>query len=311
MRRIKKQIRAVPGVGGAVGAAIAVGAIMLAYARPASAGEDLAALATDPITLSEIEHDDLHVAIDTWGASLSAREGTGARDVFALAQHLRVESPLASRNYYFHLEYQAGTATSPSYTGSKILAGNVIAGGRIVWLHAQGMALGGDLGVALPTARYGSDQAKDVSLVLASMRPWDYDAFRASSLTVLPAVDVRAVFGPVTMQLRHQVDWAIDAGHSPRSNLSTITTLYVGVRVRQVFSPGVELAELYLLDPSIQDDRRAEAVIAPGLRLNLGRVSPEVGVMTNVGQLIHPALDRVVAFRASCTFSLEPTVLAP
>jgi hypothetical protein len=280
-------------------------------ARPAIAGEDLAALATDPITLSEIEHDDLHVSLDSWGASLSAREGTGARDVFAFADHLRVESPLATRNYYFHLEYQTGTATSPSYGGSKILGGNVIAGGRVVWLHAQGMALGGDLGLALPTARYGSDQAKDVSLVLASMRPWDYDAFRASSLTVLPAIDVRAVFGPVTMQLRHQVDWAIDSGHSPRSNLSTITTLYVGVRVKQLFSPGVELAELYLLDPSIQDDRRAEAIIAPGLRLNLGRASPEVGVMTNVGQLIHPALDRVVAFRVSCTFSLEPTVLAP
>lgn len=286
-------------------------AFSLACARPAFAGEDLAALATDPVTMSEIEHDDLHVAIDSWGASLSARDGTGRRDVFALAQHVRVESPLASRNYYFHLEYQAGSATSPSYGGSRILGGNVIAGGRVVWLHAQGIALGGDLGVALPTARYGSDLAKDVSLVLASMRPWDYDSFRASSLTVLPAVDVRAVFGPVTMQLRHQVDWAIDSGHSPRSNLATITTLYVGVRVKELFSPGVELAELYLLDPSIQDDRRAEAVVAPGLRVNLGRVSPEVGMMTNVGQPIHPGLDRVVAFRASCTFSLEPTVLAP
>lgn len=308
MRRRKKRSK---GCVRRLGAGLVATATFWLGARPAAAGEDLAALATDPVTLSEIEHDDLHVSLDSWGASLAARSGSGARDVFAFAEHLRVESPLQSRNYYFHLEYQGGSATSPSYGGSKILGGNVIAGGRVVWLHAQGMALGGDLGLALPTARFGGDQAKDVSLVLASMRPWDYDAYRSSTVAVLPAIDVRAVFGPVTMQLRHQVDWAIDYGQSPRSNLSTITTLYVGVRVKQVFSPGVELAELYLLDPSIQDDRRAEAVIAPGLRLNLGRASPEVGMMTNVGQLIHPELDRVVAFRVSCTFSLEPTVLAP
>jgi hypothetical protein len=284
---------------------------VLPVSRHAWAGEDLAALATDPVTISEIEHDDLHVTLDTWGATLKATTGSGAKDATAFTEHVKVESPLTSRNYYFHLEYQSGTATSPSYGGSKVLSGNVIAGGRVVWLHAQGMALGGDLGMALPTARFGSDQAKDISLVLASMRPWDYDSFRSNTVALLPAIDVRAVFGPVTIQLRHQVDWAIDSGRSPRSNLSTMTTLYMGVRVKEVFSPGVELAELYLLDPSIQDDRRSEAIIAPGVRLNLGKVSPELGMMTNVGQLMHPALDRVVAFRASCTFSLEPTVLAP
>ena len=30
-----------------------------------------------------------------------------------------------------------------------------------------------------------------------------------------------------------------------------------------------------------------------------------------LGQPVHPALDRVWAFRATCTFSFEPTVLTP
>ena len=40
-------------------------------------------------------------------------------------------------------------------------------------------------------------------------------------------------------------------------------------------------------------------------------MSPEVGFLTNIGQPVHPALDRVWAVRATCTFSFEPTVLTP
>jgi hypothetical protein len=290
--------------------AVAVIAV-LTCARPSLAGEDQAALATDPVTISEIEHDDLHVTTDSWGAYMGASGDPGAHDVAAWTEHVRIESPLGSRRYYAHIEYQAGSATSASYGGSKILGGNAIVGGRIVWSHPQGIAFGGDLGFALPTAKYGSSVADDASLVIASMRPWDYDAFRASAFVFLPAIDVRAVFGPVTLQLRHQLDAAIETRKAPRSNLSTITTLYAGVRVHPAISPGIEAAELYLIDPSVPDDRRSFTVLAPGVRLNLGRMSPEVGFLTNIGQPVHPALDRVWAFRATCTFSFEPTVLTP
>jgi hypothetical protein len=290
--------------------AVAVIAV-LTCARTSLAGEDQAALATDPVTLSEIEHDDLHVTADSWGAYIASTGQPGVRDVATWTEHVRIESPLGSRSWYAHVEYAAGSATSASYGGSKMLGGNVIVGGRGVWSHPQGIAFGGDLGLALPTAKYGSSVADDASLVIASMRPWDYDAFRASALVFMPAVDVRAVKGPVTLQLRHQLDWAIETRHAPRSNLSTITTLYVGVRVHPAISPGIEAAELYLVDPSVSDDRRSFTVLAPGVRLNLGRMSPELGFLTNVGEPVHPALDRVWAFRASCTFSLEPTVLTP
>jgi hypothetical protein len=284
---------------------------VLTCARASLAGEDQAALATDPVTLSEIEHDDLHVTVDSWGSYITAPAETGKRDVAAWTDHVRIESPLGSRNWYAHVEYQAGGATSASYGGSKILGGNVIVGGRGVWSHPQGIAFGGDLGLGLPTAKFGSAVADDASLVIASMRPWDYDAFRASALVFMPAVDVRAVVGPVTLQLRHQLDWAIETRNAPRSNLSTITTLYVGARVHPAISPGIEAAELYLIDPSIPDDRRSFIVLAPGIRLNLGRLSPELGFLTNIGEPVHPSLDRVWAFRASCTFSFEPTVLTP
>jgi hypothetical protein len=285
--------------------------VTLTIARSSSAGEDQAALATDPVTISEIEHDDLHVAVDSWGAFMTSSGDLGARDVAAWTQHVRVESPLGSRSYYFHIEYQAGSATSTSYGGSKILGGNAIVGGRAVWSHPQGIAFGGDLGFGLPTAKFGSSVADDVSLVLATMRPWDYDAFRSSAFVFMPAIDVRAVFRIVTLQLRQQLDWAIETRHAPRSNLSTITTLYAGVRVHPAISPGIEASELYLIDPSVPDDRRSFTALAPGVRFNLGRMSPEVGVLTNVGQPVHPSLDRVWAVRASCTFSFEPTVLTP
>jgi hypothetical protein len=174
-----------------------------------------------------------------------------------------------------------------------------------VWATQGGLALGGSLGLVFPTATYEvNGPASAVALGVSSARPWDFPLFHQGRVTLRPAVDLRVISGPLTLQLREGIDWAFETSASIQFDLAAVTSVFAGYRISSGVSAGLEIAQLYLLDAAVPDVRRSSTAISPGFRISLPPIELGLCALATVGGVtVSSAVERSLGGRVSSTWS--------
>ena len=241
-----------------------------------------------PPTLRELTHPDLEATLETTaGAILAVPGGTLAH---AYVQRLDLEVPVALRRWYVGAAYEVAGGSNGS--GFQVVGGNLSIDGRTVWATTTGLALGGGMGVMFPTATYDPDgPASRVALNAATLRPWDVSYFVPDAWGVRPFVDVRAIAGPLVVQVRQGFDFTVSSLLLGDQRLYATTGIYFGWQIQREVAAGLEVFEAYAIDlPAVRDQDRESIIVSPNVRLALPWVQPAISAFTNLGPPIVRAL---------------------
>jgi hypothetical protein len=208
---------------------------------------------------------------------------------------LEVEQALSIRRWYVGVAEQVALG-NPFNEGFRMVAGNPEIWGRTLWASKAGLAYGGGLGAVLPVFRRGAAEATGAQTV-AVVRPWDNADFVNSDFILRPFFDVRAIDGPVILQLRQGIDWDYASGA-----LTSRTTFYIGYRPIEAIGIGLEAWEVYLIQaPQPADDGRAAYAVSASVRLMTRVLTPAVSILAPIDR---PLYDAVESFKASLTMSV-------
>jgi hypothetical protein len=271
--------------------------IVLAIASRASADDrDMEHVSRAP-TLPDLQHHGVKSAVDTSIAAFSNGGG-------AVVERLSAEIPLGGRAWQLGAAWSIGTAKRAGQ-GSATIGGNTELWARGEWVEAQGLAFGGGLGVALPTAVHAAaGPGADASRALVTMRPWDATVFEPRILALRPFVDMRLVAGRAALQLRHGVDFGVRAPEGIRANVVGLIGLAATLRFGR-FIPGIEAWELYVIEREPSDVARAFFTVAPFLCGVYRGLEPCVSVLTNVSRAVSPDVDVAIGPRFTAAFDWE------
>jgi hypothetical protein len=240
-----------------------------------------------PPTLPELTHAELEGTLEETLGTILQPSGSGV--THAYVQRLALEVPIAQRRWYVGAAYELAGANDG--TGFEVVGGNLAIDGRTLWATATGLGLGGGLSLMIPTASYDPNgPASHVALQAAMLRPWDVSFFVPNSFGVRPYVDVRALHGPFTVQLRQGLDLTVSSLALADSRLFATTGIYLGWQMARAVAVGLEAFEAYAIDlSSVRDGNRETIIVSPSVRLALPLVEPSISFFTNLGPPISPA----------------------
>jgi len=255
-----------------------------------------------PPTLPELTHSEIEATLE--GTAGTILPNPGEQPAHAYVQRLAVEIPVGLRRWYVGADYELtdGGGDGPS----RVVSGNVELQGRTLWATRTGLALGGGLGLMLPTARFdeGSPAAK-AALHAATLRPWDVSFFVPDAFGLRPFIDVRAVDGRFVAQFRQGLDLMASPSALGGWRLYATTGVYFGWWFTRDVAGGLEAFEAYVIDArDVRDGARAAVVVSPSVRLALPWVQPAISLFTNIGTPLQGASDRVWGFRVAFSILL-------
>jgi hypothetical protein len=268
-------------------------------------------LAPRPPTLPELTHPDVELALETTVGILTPNRDavTGLRpnNVAAYVQRIGIEAPIGARRWFLGATYELAAGEPPGGGTVEGVGGNLDLYARTVWATRTGLAFGGGLGVTLPVADFGRNgPAEGIARAAVTLRPWDESFFQEQFLTFRPFVDVRDVDGPLVIQFRQGVDWSFDTTQWPVFRVAAVSALYLGYRVAPVLDMGVEAFELYLMDAPVDDDKRANFVISPSMRLMTPFVQPALSAIAGIGTPYYGSVDYFWGLRMAVTITWDP-----
>jgi len=254
-----------------------------------------------PPTLPELTHAEVEATFETTAGALLRAAGQGP--AHAYVQRLGVEVPLGLRRWYVGADYEfaAGDGKEGRF---EVAGGNVVVDGRTLWATATGLAFGGGLGLALPTATFQPGSGGELlAQHVATLRPWDVSFFVPNVFGVRPFVDVRAVDGPFVVQFRQGLDVTSTNLSFADPHVYATAGVYFGWRMTAHVAWGLEAFETYAVDvPGVADDARATFVASPSVRLVLPWIQPAVSVFTGIGKPFESTTDSIWGFRLAITF---------
>lgn len=257
-------------------------------------------------TLPDLTHRALAVSFDMTVASVQPSVADSAsRPPRALGwlERLEIEQALGSRRW--HLGAAIGFAVGDA--PARLAVSQPEAWGRAVWASRAGLAYGGGLGLVLPSFRY-SESTREALIegYIRVVRPWDYTSFLDKAFTFRPFVDMRIVDGPVLLQLRQGIDWAMPTGHLDDPLIASRTTLHVGYRVTERVQLGLEASEVYFIRAhNVNDEDRATFTMSPSIRLMMARVQPLLSAILPLDQTVLGTADSFWAVRAQIAFVVD------
>ncbi len=207
-----------------------------------------------------------------------------------------LEMPLVDRIWYLGATSELAAASVPSGDdpqsgGSTVVLGNPEVWTRALWSSDLGLSAGGGLGVVLPIPRTFSRLERQVVRAFRTVRPEGFNHFLDLALTARPYFDIRHVTGPVTLQMRQGVDFSVllrdRAETENRYDLTALASAYVGVRVLDPLTLGLELAEVYQITADTSapscispcDQHRVQITLSPIVRLHLWGLSPAISAL--------------------------------
>ena len=279
-------------------------------ARATSAFDDPYVLPDAPrsMSLPELTHPDMEwTATSTVGVIHSLRDA-GSHTTPTFVQSLAVEVPIGFRRWFAGAEYKLAGGQPPEVGGvPQLVGGNFELYGRTVWATRTGLAFGGGLGFLPAIASYArAGSGADVALAAATLEPSDYAFFQPGVHTLRTFVDVRDLVGPFVIQLRQGFNWSLHASDLSAGGVTAATTLYLGWRVAPAVGVGIEGSELYLLDSTVEDSRRAHFIVAPSVRFVTANVQPALSAFAAIGDPLYDGADSAWGVRVAVTLVIDP-----
>ena len=268
-----------------------------------------------PPTLPELTHSDFEATLESTVGVLTPRAGapqTPDCDVcasrFAYVQRVGLEIPVGYRRFFVGANYEAAFGGQHGAGTDTLVGGNLELYGRTVWATRTGLAFGGGLGLMLPTAAFDDGSpAASVARSAASLRPWDTSFFTHGIVSFRPFVDVRDVVGRLVIHFRQGLEVVTEVSDISSHRLLAITGLYLGYRINEHLSGGIEAFETYTIDAPIDDRLRATFIVSPSLRVYLPYVQPAISGFTNIGPPLYGWSDRVFGVRIAATLVYDAT----
>lgn len=256
-------------------------------------------------TLPDLTHRSLAIGLDTTLASIQPSRLADASKPprsLGIMQRLEAEHAVSIRRWYLGAAMGIASGSAPA----KIAISQPEIWGRAVWASRAGLAYGGGVGLVFPVSGYSESTRQ--SLVeghVRVVRPWDFTSFHDGAFTFRPFVDVRAIDGPVTLQLRQGIDWAMPLeGGEPR--IASRTSLFVGYDVGKDLQLGLEGSEVYSITaPNVSDEQRATYTMSPSIRYMTPMVQPGISAIFPLDQTILGLADSFWALRLNVVFTLD------
>lgn len=256
--------------------------------------------AAGPPTLPGLSHDGWAFDFEYTVAAARATDVVSFEpidDQRALAYTARwlVDGAIIPRRWYVGVSNDVGAASVPSGTtpdtgGSTLLLGNPELWMRGLGSSETGLSAGGGLAVVVPVPRTFSPLELEVVRVVRAVRPADYPHFRDLTFTSRPFFDIRHVIGPVRLQLRQGVDVAIVLRdvqeRENRYDLAAFAIGYVGVKLFEQLTLGLEVSEVYQLTADVStprcalpcDSLRVQVSMSPSIRFHIPPLAPAISV---------------------------------
>lgn len=258
-----------------------------------------------PPSLPDLTHRNLALGFETTLASIQPmRPEAGARPprTFGVVERIEAEQALSIRRWYLGAAMAFVTQT----TGTPFAVSQPEVWGRTVWASPAGLAFGGGLGLVFSAFAY-TDNTK-TSLVekhVRVVRPWDEPAFNDQNVTLRPFIDVRAIDGPVLLQLRQGIDWSLPTrGGEPL--LVSRTTFHIGYSIGDSAQVGLEATEVYYLRaPNVNDDERANYQLSPSFRYMTKTLQPGISAVFPLDQTILGIADSFWAVRLQLVWVMD------
>jgi hypothetical protein len=209
---------------------------------------------------------------------------------------LEGEAAVSNRRWYIGCAQVIAEGRSLSGDRADTLIGNPELWGRALWASREGLAFGGGLGFVPPLVGEPPERGASVAGTVRVVRPWDYPHFAGQVVVLRPFLDVRAMDGPIMLQLRQGIDMlgnATDRVAIPDTNLTSRTTLYLGYRPVEPLGIGLELWEVYFIKASgVADDERAVFALSPSVRWMTQVLQPALSMIFPIDRpLFHEAKD--------------------
>jgi hypothetical protein len=270
-----------------------------------------------PPTLPDLTHRAIVASIDSTYARIQVRApgtGTDAKPADVFVERLEAEYALAMRRWYVGLAEAAAASTAPG-PGFLWVASQPEIWGRAVWASPAGIAYGGGLGFVAPLFTHGDAGTRATESVRV-VRPWDEVAFLNHTWTLRPFIDVRQIDGPIILQLRQGLDWAIATGSGEgatdpvsaaiagETQVTTRTTLFIGYRPMSVLGMGLELCEVYVIRPAPLQG--ATYVLSPSVHLMTPVLQPAISFLAPVDRPLAGSVDAFWAVRLSFSVVIDP-----
>lgn len=258
-----------------------------------------------PPTLPDLTHRALALTFDMTVASIqptASEPGSRPPRTLGWFERIEAEQTLSIRRWYLGAAMGFAVGDTPA----KLAVSHPEVWGRAVWASKAGLAYGGGLGLVAPVYRYAeSTREALIEQQVRIVRPWDATSFNDQAFTFRPFVDVRAIDGPVMLQLRQGIDWALPTnGGEPL--IASRTTFHVGYRASQLVQLGLEATEVYFIRaPNVNDDERATYTLSPSIRFMTRQVQPLLSAIFPVDQTVLGVADSFWAVRAQVAFVLE------
>ena len=269
-----------------------------------------------PPTLPDLTHRALAASLETTFARIGTRPAgtdTPVASNSGLIERVELEQSLAKRRWYVGVSEEIAASTAVSGTGLLWVAGQPELWGRGVWASWAGLAYGGGLGVVAPLFAHGENGTRATESVRV-VRPWDGVQFLNHAWALRPFVDVRQIDGPIILQLRQGLDWAIDTsgqGSTPQNpiaaairgstELTSRTTFFIGYRPSSFFGIGLELWEVYAIKT-----RTATYAVSPSIRLMTPILQPALSVLAHIDRPLLGSVDSYWAVRINLGVVIDP-----
>jgi hypothetical protein len=233
---------------------------------------------------------------------------------FAYVARWLFELPLIDRVWYLGVQSEVAAASVPTGTtegtgGSSLLFGNPELWTRLLWSDNVGLAGGGGLALVLPVPRTFSDLEAEVVRAVRTVRPAGYPHYQDLEFTFRPYLDIRHVTGPVVLQARQGLDFALlardRASNENRYDLTAWLNLYAGVEIIRELTLGLEATEVYQLTADVSspaclapcDSGRAQLTLSPVVRTRVGRVSPALSALFPISSPLRSEVASYFAMR--------------
>lgn len=257
-----------------------------------------------PPSLPDLTHRGLTLGFDTTMASIqpmAPSEGGRPPRVFGIVERIEAEQAISIRRWYVG----GALAFVGQSKKTHFAVSQPEVWGRAVWANKAGLAFGGGLGVVIPAFDYAdSTKASLVERHVRIVRPWDEPSFSDQTFTFRPLIDVRAIDGPVLLQLRQGIDWSLPISGGD-ALLASRTTFYVGYGIANSAQIGLEATEVYyIVAPNVNDDERANYSLSPSFRYMTESIQPGISAVFPLDQTILGIADSFWAVRVHVAWVL-------
>ena len=269
-----------------------------------------------PPTLPDLTHRALSASLETTFARMVVRpsDASSTSAATGLVERVEFEQALAMRRWY--LGFSEEVAGSSAAGGFLWIAGQPEIWGRAVWASRAGLAYGGGLGLVAPLFDHGDAGTRTADSVRV-VRPWDEVQFLDHAWSLRPFIDVREIDGPIILQFRQGLDWAISTGDSSgardpvsaaldgATQLTTRTAFFLGYRPLAFLGLGLEFWEVYVIQPA--ELHRATYAVSPGVRFMTPFLQPALSFLAPIDKPMVGSVDSYWAVRLSLGIVIDPS----